>query len=331
MGFSLDIAEGPPTADGEPVDRVVIDFLDRIGFLSRGYDPKARVRSVSTSPPYTIFLSMVREPWRDWSPAALARAANTSLPTVYRHLAKLRTLDLIAGGEGRPVHVRHYDLVSAWGIVEANADAAVEANGRVVRELQRLLTEGQGRPAASERVERAPPFWIRIAEVRPEPGAAAVPPARRTKRTRKASEPGGARGLLLRFLRSIGYLNTQGTGGPLPSSLAFRVVADGLLPDIDHLWTAEDLARQLRAGVPMVTRHLQRLESMMLVERASVGSSRPPKRAYRIRDGDLTRAWAVAEVHAALGMESYKGVVRHLADLAPASTGRPVNDGAARD
>ena len=154
MPFDIKIENILPPTDVQDPDAVALVFLNSIGYMSRGYDPKTPVESVRSSVPFRLFMDcLMGHPGKDWRVEDLAQELGTSIPTVYRHLGKLQAYDIIdedVGDDGKSVHLKHYSLPGAWKVTEANVTASMENIKRSVETIQALLertgsgkTEGQ--------------------------------------------------------------------------------------------------------------------------------------------------------------------------------------------
>ena len=96
MGFELLVVSNTPMTPISDAESVAIGFLFQIGYLPKGYDPKTDAESVRQSVPYKLFMNcFMKRPEKLWSIEELQTVLHTSRPTVYRHLNKLKSFDLI--------------------------------------------------------------------------------------------------------------------------------------------------------------------------------------------------------------------------------------------
>lgn len=147
--FELQVEQRSPLTGVDDPHRVAAEFLEAIGYLPKGYDPKTTEEGVADSVPYRLFMEcFVGRPDKAWSVDELMAALETSRPTVYRHLNKLKALDLLEestvrppeGGQTRKTYqLRYGDLSKAWNFVEARAEKAMENYRRTVDHLHDLL------------------------------------------------------------------------------------------------------------------------------------------------------------------------------------------------
>jgi predicted transcriptional regulator len=144
MGFELVVVNNTPLT-GESNPRIVArTFLTQIGYLAPNSDGEIPFRLF-----YDCFLSNPDKPWHvEEMEAALA----TSRPTVYRHLNKLKGIDLLeevgiddplTGQTRKAYRLRYANLAKAWQFVEAHLRVAIENYGRTVEHLSRLANESR--------------------------------------------------------------------------------------------------------------------------------------------------------------------------------------------
>jgi predicted transcriptional regulator len=142
MGFELVVVNNTPLT-GESDPRIVArTFLTQIGYLAPNSDGEIPFRLF-----YDCFLG---NPAKGWHVDELEAALDTSRPTVYRHLNKLKGIDLLEEGsvedpltgQGRKAYrLRYANLAKAWQFVEAHLRVAIENYGRTVEHLSALATQ----------------------------------------------------------------------------------------------------------------------------------------------------------------------------------------------
>ena len=122
------------------------------------------------------------------------------------------------------------------------------------------------------------------------------------------------------FLNQIGYFSkgydpkTDVTD--IRDSVPFRLMVEHFLGRPEKAWVVEDLASSLGTTKATVYRHINKLKGFDLLEEATV--DRPDgsmKKGYRIRYGDLSKAWNFTEAHVEVAMENYRKTVDHLQEL----------------
>lgn len=177
MPFELTLRYTTPLTPISDVDEVLGEFLRMVGYLPEGEDHRGGPGPTSTTLPYRMFRDcFLRDPARPWYPDELVAVLETSKPTVYRHLNKLKALDMLeevpgaADGKGRKGYrLRFGNLARAWDFTEANATNALRRYRETVEHLQTLL-------------DRSP-----LAAPAPAAPAVVAPPAKAPARARASS------------------------------------------------------------------------------------------------------------------------------------------------
>ncbi len=141
--------------------------------------------------------------------------------------------------------------------------------------------------------------------------------------------------VLREFLRLIGYLpegeEGRGTEGPVAQSLAYRLVRRCLLGEPTRAWYIDELVAVLATSKPTLYRHINKLKSLDLLEEVGTASDGRGRKGYRIRYGNLARAWDFTEAHAQNALKRYRETVNHLQSLIDAgAVAAPVAKSAAR-
>ncbi len=126
--------------------------------------------------------------------------------------------------------------------------------------------------------------------------------------------------VLREFLRLVGYLpegeGGRGAEGPIAQSLAYRLVRDCFLRDPNRPWYIEELTAVLKTSKPTVYRHINKLKSLDLLEEVGgANDAGKGRKGYRIRYGNLARAWDFTEAHAQNALRRYRETVDHLQTL----------------
>jgi predicted transcriptional regulator len=171
MPFELSLRYSTPLTPIADLDEVLMEFLRLVGYLPEGEDGRGSEGPVAQSLAYRLVRQcLLRDPSRPWYAEELASVLGTSKPTVYRHINKLKALDLLeevggtTDGKGRKGYrLRYGNLARAWDFTEANAQNALRRYRETVNHLQTL-------------VERVP-----VAEVAPKPPAAMRAPTIRPR------------------------------------------------------------------------------------------------------------------------------------------------------
>jgi len=125
--------------------------------------------------------------------------------------------------------------------------------------------------------------------------------------------------VLREFLRMVGYLpegeDGRGSEGPIAQSLALRLVRECLLRDPSRAWYAEELAAVLKTSKPTVYRHINKLKALDLLEEVAGAQDGKGRKGYRLRYGNLARAWDFTEANAQNALRRYRETVNHLQEL----------------
>lgn len=113
----------------------------------------------------------------------------------------------------------------------------------------------------------------------------------------------------------IGYTARKGPD----HGISFKVFYDCFLMHPTKSWTVEELANKCDTTLPSIYRHLNKLRELDLIEdlyveeQGEVDLER--RRAFRLRYGDLGKAWTFVESHFQLAIENYRKSVDHLEQL----------------
>jgi|HubBroStandDraft_1064217.scaffolds.fasta_scaffold00502_15 DNA-binding transcriptional ArsR family regulator len=125
--------------------------------------------------------------------------------------------------------------------------------------------------------------------------------------------------VLREFLRLVGYLpegeDGRGSEGPIEKSLAYRLVRDCFLRDPSRAWYVEELTAVLKTSKPTVYRHINKLKSLDLLEEVGGVADGKGRKGYRLRYGNLARAWDFTEANAQNALRRYRETVNHLQEL----------------
>jgi predicted transcriptional regulator len=123
------------------------------------------------------------------------------------------------------------------------------------------------------------------------------------------------------FLNQVGYFpkgyDPKTDVTDIRDSVPYRLMVDFFLGRMDKAWVVEDLAVALGTTKATVYRHINKLKGFDILEEMNVeqtdGGSR---KGYRIRYGNLSKAWNFTEAHVQVAMENYRKTVDHLQELA---------------
>jgi len=125
--------------------------------------------------------------------------------------------------------------------------------------------------------------------------------------------------VLREFLRLVGYLaegdEGRGSEGPVASSLAYRLVRECLLRDPSRAWYVDELSAVLKTSKPTIYRHVNKLKALDLLEEGGGAADGKGRKGYRLRYGNIARAWDFTEANAQNALRRYRETVNHLQTL----------------
>lgn len=112
--------------------------------------------------------------------------------------------------------------------------------------------------------------------------------------------------------QKIGYTARKGPD----HGISFRLFYQCFLLHPHRAWTVEELATSAGTTMPSVYRHLNKLMELDLIEDLHLDEGpNDGRRAFRLRYGDLSKAWNFVEAHFQLAMENYRQSIDHLENL----------------
>lgn len=166
MPFELAVRYSTPLTPIHDLDEVLTEFLRLVGYLSENDDLRTGDGPVERTLGYRLVREcLLRDPARPWYIDELTAVLKTSKPTVYRHINKLKSLDLLeevgssADGKGRKGYrLRYGSLARAWDFTEANAQNALRRYRETVDHLQGLIHQS-----------------VEVAVIKPIPAKGAAP------------------------------------------------------------------------------------------------------------------------------------------------------------
>ncbi len=338
MVFQLVLVSHTPPTSSDDVDAVAAALLRDVGLLPGGLsvppetykrrrdrprggppaatgssDPARPGEEVLTSVPYRLVMDcFFRHPEQGFTVEELERRLHASRPTVYRHLQRLRDLDLLSvreedpdGKRRRSYCLRFGQPTKAWRFVEVNAECAMASLRETVDAVWRDAHQrhGKGDNDAGLHLDRTSArvsFRLPLTELRP-PGPEV-----------------GEDGRLIDLLQAVAYItpwSATAGGEEMSRSLAYRLFRECLLDRPDRSWTMRELTAVLGTSKPTLYRHLKKLECLDLMERGLRGESPRSSKAFRVRYGNLSKAWNFTEEHAQRSLQAYRETVEHLEAL----------------
>lgn len=126
------------------------------------------------------------------------------------------------------------------------------------------------------------------------------------------------------FLVQIGYIpkgydpKTAATT-EIKDSVPYRLFMDYFMGNMNKAWTVEELAVLLKTTKPTVYRHINKLKALDLLESMDVEFDGQMRKGYRIRFGNLEKAWNFTETNVNMALENYKKTVVHFQALVDAN------------
>ena len=124
------------------------------------------------------------------------------------------------------------------------------------------------------------------------------------------------------FLVQIGYIpkgyDPKTPAASVRDSVPYRLFMDFFMKNTGKAWAVEELAALLGTTKPTIYRHINKLKSIDLLESIDVEFDGAMRKGYRIRYGDLSKAWSFTEANVNMAMENYRRTVSHFQSLARA-------------
>ncbi len=147
--FELMVVSNTPLTPLTNPEDIALQFLTQIGYLPKGYNPKTAALDTQDSVPFRLFMEcFVRNRKRAWTVEELAAYLDTTKPTIYRHLNKLKSIDLLEevgterdGTAKKGYRIRYGDLSKAWSFTEANVEMAMDGYRKTIDHFQKLIEE----------------------------------------------------------------------------------------------------------------------------------------------------------------------------------------------
>ena len=147
--FELQVVSNTPLSSVGDIDVVAETFLIQIGYIPKGYDPKTSATEIKDSVPYRLFMDyFMGNMSKAWTVEELAALLSTTKPTIYRHINKLKSLDILEsmdvefdGQVRKGYRIRFGDLAKAWNFTEANVNMAMEDYRKTVTPFQAMIDE----------------------------------------------------------------------------------------------------------------------------------------------------------------------------------------------
>jgi hypothetical protein len=115
-----------------------------------------------------------------------------------------------------------------------------------------------------------------------------------------------------KFFEQIGYLS-KGADPNIP----YKLFAEFFLKHPTKAWYVDEISTKLSASKPTVYRHLNKLKGFDILEEIQLfdDNTKQNKKAYRLRYGNIQKAWNFVEAHLKVAIENYGKTVEHLQKL----------------
>ena len=115
-----------------------------------------------------------------------------------------------------------------------------------------------------------------------------------------------------KFFEQIGYLS-KGSDPDIP----FKIFNDFFLKHPTKAWYVDEISVKLKTSRPTVYRHLNKLKGFDILEEVHIvdETTQQNKKAYRLRYGNIQKAWNFVEAHLKVAIENYGKTVEHLQKL----------------
>ena len=118
------------------------------------------------------------------------------------------------------------------------------------------------------------------------------------------------------FLIQIGYIpkgyDPKTSATEIKDSVPYRLFMDYFMGNMSKAWTVEELAALLSTTKPTIYRHINKLKLLDILESMDVEFDGQVRKGYRIRFGDLAKAWNFTEANVNMAMENYRKTVTHF-------------------
>ncbi len=142
MGFELSVRSNTPLTGEDDKNIIARLFLEEIGYITKGSEPTI---------PLNLFMDcFMSQPDKPWLAEEMAVKLKTSMPTIYRHLNKLKSLDILeevkledpkTNQVKKGYKLRYSNLTKAWTFVEAHVSAAMDNYRKTVDHLQGVIEQ----------------------------------------------------------------------------------------------------------------------------------------------------------------------------------------------
>ena len=149
MNFQMNIESHIPLTSVYNLEEAALVFLNQIGYLPPSYEPRTQAKGVRDSVPFRLFIDcFLKRPEKALTIGELSLKLKATKPTIYRHVNKLKSLDLLEEttperGEKKGYRLRYGDLAKAWNFVESNVEMTMENLRKSVDHIQELAEKSR--------------------------------------------------------------------------------------------------------------------------------------------------------------------------------------------
>ena len=142
--FEITLVMDPSLPKLEELDDLLLKFLIHIGYLPK--TPRGRIPSdLKNSTAYRLFRDcFIKHSEKFWTPDEMMSYLNTTRTTLYRHLNRLKDLDILEekmDGKNKVYRLRYGSIEKAWMFVESNIKIAMEYYREAVKRIERISKE----------------------------------------------------------------------------------------------------------------------------------------------------------------------------------------------
>ncbi len=140
--FKITVVSTPTRVLGDDLDKMIAYFLYDIGYIPR-LNPDTDYQTIYESAYFRLFRDcFLFHGDRYWTGEELLAFLKTSRTTLYRHLNKLKSMDILEEkqeGKTKKYRLRFGNLLSAWNWVEVNLKLALDNYRKTVEAIDKLL------------------------------------------------------------------------------------------------------------------------------------------------------------------------------------------------
>jgi predicted transcriptional regulator len=149
VNFQINIESHTPLTPIDNPEEATVLFLSKIGYFPKGYEPKTSTGDIRKSVPFRLFYEcLLKRMDKVWTIEELSVRLKATKPTIYRHVNKLKSMDLLeeaSSDDGRKGYrIRYSNLTKAWNFVESHVEIAMENYRKSIDHIQMLMEKDKG-------------------------------------------------------------------------------------------------------------------------------------------------------------------------------------------